>query len=61
MFSDATLTILSNKNNPLVEVRFQDMYPASLSGLDFSQEATDVDYLKAQSEFRYKYYEIHTL
>ena len=61
MFSDATLTILSNKNNPLVEVRFQDMFPVSLSGLEFSQEATDVDYLKAQSEFRYKYYELHTL
>lgn len=61
MFSDITLTILSNKNNPLVEVRFQDAYPLSLSSLEFSQEATDVDYLKATTDFAYKYYEIHTL
>ena len=39
MFGDATLTILSNKNNPLVEVRFRDVYPTSLSGLDYSQNA----------------------
>jgi hypothetical protein len=61
MFSDATMTILSNKNNPLVEVRFQDLYPVSLSSLEFSQEATDVQYLKATSDFSYKYYEIVTL
>ena len=61
MFSDATLTLLSNKNNPLVEVRFQDLYPLSLSALDFTQEDTDVTYLKATTEFSYKYYEIVTL
>ena len=61
MFSDATLTLLSNKNNPLVEVRFQDLYPLSLSALDFTQEDTDVTYLKATTEFAYKYYEIVTL
>ena len=31
MFSDATLTVLSNKNNPIVEVRFSDIYPVSLA------------------------------
>ena len=36
MFSDATLTILSNKNNPLVEVRFEDLYPTTLSALELS-------------------------
>ena len=30
MFSDATLTILSNKNNPVVEVRFEELSPVSL-------------------------------
>ena len=41
MFSDATLTVLSNKNNPIVEVRFTDMYPVSLGALEFNQQATD--------------------
>ena len=60
-YSDATLTILSNKNNPIVEVRFSDMFPVSLSGLDYTQIATDVEYLTASVDFRYKLYEIVTL
>lgn len=61
LFSDMTLTILSNKNNPIVEVRFQDAYPVALSGLDYSQQATDVEYIQASATFTYKIYEIITL
>tara|TARA_B100000287_G_scaffold283768_1_gene267416 strand:- start:1073 stop:1660 length:588 start_codon:yes stop_codon:yes gene_type:complete len=61
LFGDATLTILSNKNNPLVEIRFRDVYPASLSGLDYNQNATDVEYLTATCDFKYTLYEIVTL
>ena len=61
MFSDATLSILSNKNNPLLEVRFRDVYPASLSGLDYNQNATDVEYLTATCDFKYTLYDIVTL
>ena len=61
MYSDATLTILSNKNNPLVEVRYSDIFPVSLSALSYSQDATDVTYQTADISFRYKLYEIVTL
>ena len=61
MYGDATLTVLSNKNNPLVEVRFQDVFPISLGGLDYTQTATDVEYLNVQVTFQYKIYEIVTL
>ena len=61
MYGDATLTVLSNKNNPLVEVRFQDVFPTSLGGLDYTQAATDVEYLNVQVTFQYKIYEIVTL
>ena len=61
MFSDATLTILTNKNNPVVECRFADVFPTSLSGLSYSQNQTDVDYLTAEVNFKYKIYEIKTL
>ena len=57
-FSDATLTILSNKNNPVVEVRFEDVFPVALSGLEYTQNVTDVEYLTATIDFRYKLYEI---
>ena len=61
MYGDATLTLLTNKNNPIVEVRFRDLYPISLSSLDYSQDATDVSYLTATVDFSYTIYEIVTL
>ena len=61
MFSDLTLTVLSNKNNPIVEVRFADAYPVSLSSLDFNQQAADAEFLTASVDFSYKLYEIVTL
>ena len=57
-YSDATLSILSNKNNPIVEVRFSDMFPVSLSSLEYNQNVSDVEYLTATIDFRYKLYEI---
>ena len=61
MFSDSVLTLLSNKNNPVVECRFEDCFPTSLSSLDYSQNQTDVEYLTAEVTFKYKIYEIKTL
>ena len=61
MYSDGTITILSDKNNPIVEVRFSDMYPVSLGALEFNQQATDVEYITVQADFTYKLYEIHAL
>ena len=61
MFSDATLVVLSNKNNPIVQVNYADVFPTSLSALDFNQSATDVEYLQATATFKYKLYEISTL
>ena len=57
-YTDATLTILSNKNNPILEVRFADVFPVALSGLDYNQNVTDVEYLTATIDFRYKLYEM---
>jgi len=61
MYSDATLTILSNKNNPIVEVRFRDMFPISLASLDFDQAAGDSSHLTASVTFKYQQYIIVAL
>lgn len=61
MFGDATLTLLTNKNNPAVEVRFQDLFPVSLGALNYTQNATDVEYITVDATFKYKLYEIHAL
>ena len=61
LFSDAYVMILSNKNNPIIEVVFQDIYPTSLGALEYTQSATDVEYMTATADFAYKIYEINTL
>ena len=61
LFSDATLTVLSNKNNPIVNVFFRDLYPIAMTGLSYNQAATDVEYLTAEITFAYQLYEIETI
>ncbi len=61
MYGDATLTIMTSKNNPVIEVRFSDLYPVALSGLAFNQQETDVTYLTATATFTYKLYEMFTI
>ena len=58
--SDATLIVLSSKNNPVVEVRFKDLFPLSLTGLSYNQQETDVNYLTATVTFDYLNYEFAT-
>jgi hypothetical protein len=60
LYSDATLFVLTSKNTNNIEVRFRDIYPISLSGLDYNQQANDVDYLTASVTFSYKIYEFAT-
>jgi len=56
-YSDATLTILSSKNNPILEVRFRDLYPTALTGLSYDQQAGDTSYLTGDVSFSYQIYE----
>ena len=55
--SDSTLSILSAKNNVIKEVRFTDIFPTGLSGVGFSTQATDVQYLTSTVNFKYTLYD----
>ena len=57
IYSDATLNILTSKNRSNIEVRFSDVFPVRLTGLDYDQQATDVSYLTASVTFNYKIFE----
>ena len=61
LYSDATLIVYNSKNMAKVNVQFKNMFPTSLSGLDYSQELTDVEYFHATASFRYLYYEFETV
>ena len=57
VYSDATLSILTSKNTTNIQVRFSDVFPTALSGLNYNQQQTDVNYLIATVTFQYKIYE----
>lgn len=57
-YSDATLVILSNKNNPLLSVRFNNMFPVRLSGINFSTKTSAEMVLTATAAFKFTNYKI---
>ena len=61
LYSDATLFVLTSKNNANLEVRFRDLYPVSLSGLNYNQQETDIQYLTANVTCAYRIYEFATV
>ena len=56
-FSDATLVVLTSKNNPIKEIRFRDVYPVNIGELQYDQQATDVQYLTTTVTFNYRGYD----
>jgi hypothetical protein len=59
--SDATITILTNKNNPSIRVSFKNCYPTSLSGLQYTTQLTDTEQLSATVTFKYDLYTFEVL
>jgi len=58
-FSDGSLTILSSNYRSNTIVRFKDMFPVSLSSLEFDTSATDIEYFTADATFKYTIYNIY--
>jgi len=58
VFSDASLLILTNQYKPNIDIHFVDMYPISLSGVEFNVEQGDVEYLNADVTFSYRKYDL---
>ena len=61
IYSDATLSILSSKNLVKTEIRFKNIYPTSISGLDYNVGGTDVDYVVCNASFNYLGYTINQI
>jgi len=57
-YSDATLGILNSNYNTIAKIKFWDIYPTSLSPLEFTATDTDINYLTASVSFQYTYYQI---
>ena len=57
-FSDASLHILSSNYRDVAIVKFYDLFPQSLTSLEFEATDTDINYFTADVSFKYTYYEI---
>jgi len=55
-YSDGTLTVLSALNNPLINVRFINMFPVSLTDIDFDTASSADNILTATAVFKYQYF-----
>lgn len=56
-YSDATLTILSALNNPLIRVYFHNLYPVSLSDIEFDTKSSADEILTGTASFAFEYHE----
>jgi hypothetical protein len=57
-FSDGTLAILNSNFNVSARVKFRDLFPISLSALEFTATDQDYTYFTATVTFKYLFYTI---
>ena len=57
-YSDATLTIMSALNNPLLRVNYHRMFPLSISDIKFDTQKSADTIITATASFQYEYFDI---
>jgi hypothetical protein len=60
-FSDATLTILSGLNNPILRIQYLNVFPLSISDINFDTTQSADTILTATATFRYQSYNYLTV
>lgn len=51
--TDASLILLNSAKRPIFDIQFTDVFPTSLSGLDFDSTITDVQYINVTATFSF--------
>jgi len=59
--ANASLLILNSSYRPFLKVRFYDIFPTFLSGIDFDSTLPDTDNIIASVNFAYSYFDIETI
>ena len=59
-FCDGTLRILNSNYREVAKVKFSDLFPISLTSLDFDATNTDVQFFTAEATFKYTIYDLTT-
>ena len=59
-FCDGTLRILNSNYREVAKVKFSDLFPISLTSLEFDATNTDVQFFTAEASFKYTLYKLST-
>ena len=57
-FCDGTLSILNSNYREVAKVKFNDLFPVSITSLDFDATNTDIQYFTAEATFKYTIYDL---
>jgi len=57
-YSDGFLLVLDSNFNPKFRIKFKDLFPVSLGGLNFDSTYTDTEYFAVDATFKYSIYDI---
>ncbi len=57
-FSDATLQLLNSNYQPNININFKDIFPVSVSTLEFDSSERDYTYFTCEATFKYTLYTI---
>ena len=60
-YSDASLSIYSSNFNIIAQIHFKDVFPVSLSPVNFDAKSGDINYVEAEVTFKYSIYDIVVL
>ena len=60
-YSDGSMTIYTNKNNPNFRVQYKDCFPTTLGGIMFSALDSAENIITADITFRYSYYNLERI
>ena len=59
-FCDGTLRILNSNYREVAKVKFIDLFPTSLTSLDFDATNTDIQFFTAEATFKYTIYNLES-
>ena len=60
-YSDASLSIYNSNFNIIAQIHFKDVFPVSLSPVNFDAKSGDINYVEAEVTFKYSIYDIVVL
>ena len=61
LYSDATLTVMTSDMVPNIEITFQNIFPTSISDINFNVSDTDVNYVEMTVSFKYQIYHVNKI